>query len=208
MKPIKGYTEAKATNFNSIERLPVGGYILKILDIKEENYDWGDVIVLRFDIAEGEQKGFFDKQYRAMSDDFKKWKGTYRLNIPAPKSNSDDDMAKYNRALGFFKSQIEAINKSNNINIDCSKEWDISVLKNKFVGAVFGNKEWAMGSNSGWYTSCDHLVNVADIRSGNFTIPKDKPLTKKQSDALDMATDKEADLNDFEPLDTNDDEPF
>ena len=62
MKPIKGYKEATATSFSKAERLPAGGYVLKVLDVKEESYDWGDVIILRFDIAEGEQKGFFDRR--------------------------------------------------------------------------------------------------------------------------------------------------
>ena len=185
MKPIRGYSEAIATNFNAPERLPAGGYVLKVLDVKEENYTWGDVVVIRFDIAEGEQKGFFDKQYKAMSDEFKKWKGTYRLNIPAPKGSSEDDEKKYKRALGFFKAQIEAFNKSNNINIDCSKEWDIKVLKGKIVGAVFGNKEWEYEGRTGWFTNCDHLIPAADIREGNFSIPKDKPLANSSSSTSD-----------------------
>lgn len=195
MKPVKGYKEAKATNFNAAERLPVGGYILKILDVKEESYQWGDVVVLRFDIAEGEQKDFFNSQYKTMSDEYKKWKGTYRLNIPTQKSSSEEDVKKYSRSLGFFKSQIEAFNTSNNINIDCSSEWDISVLKNKLVGAVFGNKEWEMDGNHGWFTNCDHLVSVADIRDGNFKLPKDKPLQNKPS-----ASSNAADLSDFEEV--------
>lgn len=66
-----------------------------------------------------------------MPDEYKKWKGTYRLNIPQQKGDTEDDINKYKRSLGFFKAQIEAFNKSNNINIDCSKEWDASVLKIK-----------------------------------------------------------------------------
>lgn len=203
MKAVTGYKEAVATNFNAAERLPAGGYVLKILDVREENYDWGDVVILRFDIAEGEYKGFFDKSYKAMSDEYKKWKGTYRLNIPEPKSSSDEDMAKYKRQLGFFKSQIEAFNKSNKMNIDCSKEWAIDVLKNKLVGAVFGNKEWAMDGKSGWFTNCDYLVPAADVREGNFTIPKDKPLSDKESAKHDEAIDKANDysLGDLEEID-------
>ena len=82
MKPVTGYAEAKATNFNSPERLPVGGYVLRILDVKEENYQWGDVIILRFDIAEGEQKGFFDRQYKAMPDEYKDAFSNMALEIP------------------------------------------------------------------------------------------------------------------------------
>ncbi len=64
MKPVTGYAEAKATNFNAPERLSVGGYVLRILDVKEVNYQWGDVIILRFDIAEGEQKGLLINSIR------------------------------------------------------------------------------------------------------------------------------------------------
>lgn len=199
MKPVTGYAEAKATNFNAPERLPVGGYVLRILDVKEENYQWGDVIVFRFDIAEGEQKGFFDRQYRAMSDEYKKWKGTYRLNIPQQKGDTEDDINKYKRSLGFFKAQIEAFNKSNNINIDCSKEWDTSVLKNKTVGAVFGNKEWEYNGKTGWFTNCDHLISVQDIRDDNFKIPADKPLKNK----IDTTV---SDMPEFEEIDTLDSE--
>ena len=204
MRPVQGYKEATATNFNAAERLPVGGYILKILDVKEENYTWGDVIVLRFDIAEGDHKGFFQKQYDNMSDEYKKWKGTYRLNVPSPRSDSEDDQKKYKRALGFFKAQIEAINQSNNINIDCSREWDVRVLKGKFVGAVFGNKEWERG----WFTNCDHLVSVQDIREEKFTIPKDKPLkNKSESTAFDSAA-PSGSMADFDETETESPVPF
>ena len=201
MKPVKGYKEATATSFSKAERLPAGGYVLKVLDVKEESYDWGDVIILRFDIAEGEHKGFFDKQYKAMQDEYKKWKGTYRINVPVQKGTSEDDVNKYKRFLGFFKSQIEAFNKSNaNTNIDCSKEWNTSVLKNKLVGAVFGNKEWEMNGRSGWFTNCDHLIPVEDIRNDNFTIPKDKPLDNKSKSSSEPA-ESTIDGDDFELVD-------
>jgi hypothetical protein len=188
MKAVNGYSEAKAMNFSQVERLPIGGYILNIFDVKEDSNDYGDVIILAFDIAEGEQKGFFKKQYENSTLENKKWKGTYRLKIPTQKSNSEDDEKKYKRSLGFFKSQIEAIAESNNIKIDCSKEWNINILKNKKVGALFGNKEWEMVINgqtkSGWFTNCDHLINTKKINDGDFDIPKDKPLKEKSVESL------------------------
>ena len=154
---------------------------------------------MRFDIAEGEQKGFFDRQYKAMPDEYKKWKGTYRLNIPQQKGDTEDDINKYKRSLGFFKAQIEAFNKSNNINIDCSKEWDASVLKNKTVGAVFGNKEWEYNGKTGWFTNCDHLISVQNISDDNFKIPADKPLKTKTDTTV-------SDMPEFEEIDTLDSE--
>lgn len=204
MKAVSGYSEAKAINFNASERLPVGGYVLRILDIKEESYDWGEVIIFRFDIAEGEYKGFFDKQYKNMPDEYKKWKGTYRLNIPIQKGESEEDIKKYKRSLGFFKSQIEAFNKSNGINIDCSKEWSVDVLKSKLVGAVFGNKEWEMNGRSGWFTNCDHLISIEDIHNDNFTIPKDKPLKNSAESTVNSVID----ANDFEIGESEQPVPF
>ncbi|MBQ3565930.1 MAG: hypothetical protein IJA12_02005 [Oscillospiraceae bacterium] len=207
MKAVTGYTEAKATSFNSPERLPAGGYVLRVLDVKEENNGYGDVVVLRFDITEGEFKGFFDNQYRNMPDEYKKWKGTYRLKIPFQNGNSEDDVKKYNRSVSFFKSQIEAVNKSNNISIDCSKEWDTAVLKNRLVGAVFGNKEWKIDGKTGWFTNCDHLVDAKDIRDGNFKIPKDKPLDSKASENTSQS-DFSTDTSDFDEIETESPVPF
>lgn len=204
---ISGYSEAQETNFNAVtERLPIGGYVLKINQVRLESYDWGAVIVMAFDIAEGEQKGFFKKQYDGMLEEYKKWKGTYRLTIPQQKSNSQDDMDKYHRQLGFFKSQIEAFNKSNNCKIDPSSEWDIDVLKGKLVGAVFGNAEWYIDGRSGWYTACDHLLPVQDIRSGDFKIPKDKPARNKPKDA--PAAVPVGGTDDFEEVLSDEEVPF
>ena len=183
---MKQYKDFKPERTSSgRETLPAGGYVIRILDVKEESTKWGgEVIVLRFDIAEGEFVRFYQKQYDNASDEYKKWKGTYRLNIPQQKGNTEDDIKKYKRSLGFFKSQIEAINKSNGINIDCSKEWDVSVLKNKIVGMVFGNKEWEMDGKSGWFTNPDHMLTIEEIREGKFKIPADRPLKKDDTNTI------------------------
>ena len=55
MKRLNGYEKAQA--YTDSERLPAGGYILRILDVKYQSNDWGDVVILYFDIDEGEQKG-------------------------------------------------------------------------------------------------------------------------------------------------------
>lgn len=206
MKAINGYSEAQATAFGDYERLPAGGYIIQINNVREENYSWGDVIVLAFDIAMGEHKGYYQNQYNNSTDSSKKWKGTHRINIPSPKSNSDEDVKKYNRSLGFFKAQIEAIEQSNNIKIDCSKEWDINILKGKKVGALFCNKEWEMDGKTGWYTALDYLTASEKIKSGDFKIPNDKPLKNKSTGAtgiIQSAADagiQTGDLSDFEEI--------
>ncbi len=203
MKGLQGYREAEASNYEKME-LPVGGYVLNILAVKEENYDWGDVIVIRFDIAEGEHERFFARQYENMSEEYKKWKGIYRLTVPSPKSSSEEDMKKYQKALGFFKSQIEAIEKSNNIKIDCENDWDINILKNKKVGAVFNKKEYDFNGNHGFYVQCYKLKDVQSIREGKFEIPPDTLLKKDSKTTSGLSSDE---LSDF-VVDDGEEVPF
>lgn len=180
MKALNGYSEAKATTFGDIPKLEPGGYVLKILNVKEEQTAWGTTrIALQFDVEEGENKGIFQKIYDATPDEWenKKWKGSHRINVPQDKGDG-----KYPKALGFFKSQIEAFEKSNNgLFINCNSDWDVSVLKGKLVGAVFNEKEWEMNGNTGFFTQCKRLVPAEIIRSGNFTIPKPDMLDKSSS---------------------------
>lgn len=203
MRAVKGYEEATAMNFNASQRLPAGGYVVKIISVREENYSWGDVIVLAFDIDEGEYKGFFKSQFENMPVEYRKWKGTYRLNVPKLNGNTEDDKDKYKRSLSYYKAQIQAFEQSNGISIRCSEEWNTEVLKGKSVGAVFCNKEYDIDGKTGWFTNCDHLVTVSDIREGNFKVPDDKPLKEKKSPKTD-----EAKLNEFEEILSEDDLPF
>ena len=106
MKKLNGYETAQA--YFEQERLPVGGYVLKILDVKYQENSWGDVILLSFDIEEGEYKGFFANNYRAQTQEDKKWKGTYRLRVP-----KDDGSEQDNWTMRRFKTVISAFEESN-----------------------------------------------------------------------------------------------
>ena len=79
---IKSYNGFKAERTTTRETLPAGGYVAKIMDASVIDYDWGSVLKIDFDIAEGEHKGFFAADYRANTNDDKKWRGCYRINIP------------------------------------------------------------------------------------------------------------------------------
>ena len=206
---ITGYKNAEATSFNELPKLAPGGYVLKIRGVKVEETQWGVRLAFKFDIAEGKEKGFFEKLYKATPDERenKKWKGSYRLKIP---ENSGDD-ARFRKSLGFFKSQIEAFEKSNHgLNINCEKDWDEQELKGKIVGALFNEKEWEMNGNTGFFTNCARFVSADDIRSGNFTIPK-PILLQKDNNTYYNSSNVSAEignLEDFQELLTDDTVPF
>ena len=51
---INKYKNAKAEKASSYAPLPAGGYVAKIAGARIEDYTWGSVLVIAFDIYEGE----------------------------------------------------------------------------------------------------------------------------------------------------------
>lgn len=178
MKKLNGYDNATTTT--TIERLPVGGYVLKIKDVDYQTNQWGDTIVLSFDIVEGDQKDYFQKQYDASQYEDKKWKGTYRLRVPA-----DDGSEKDNWTMRRFKTVIHAFEESNP---GYHWNWDENTLKDKLIGGIFNNKEYDIDGRTGFYTACHSLVAVDKIRKGDFTIPADTLLKNKKADTATGST--------------------
>lgn len=163
MKKLNGYQNAKAYSDN--ERLPVGGYILKILDVKYQENNWGDVILLSFDIAEGEQTGFFKQNWSCQTGEDKKWKGVYRLRVP-----KDDGSEQDTWTMRRFKTVITNFEESNK---GYHWNWDEQTLKGLMIGALFNNKEYEVDGRRGFFTNCHSLVPTEKIRSGKFEIPAD-----------------------------------
>ena len=191
MIPYTGYKAEKPATGK--ETLPVGAYIAKILDVKEVPYDWGNALIISFDITEGEHKDFFANDYKANANEDKKWRGTYRLNVPKDDGTEQDDWTKntFNRAM----YAVEASNKGYAWN------WDEKTLKGKSVGVLFRNFEWKMNDKTGWSTQCGMLLAVDDVRNGKFKPMKDKPLKNKPATATPSN-------NGFAETDTDADLPF
>ena len=72
MKQFNGFKPEKPA---VREVLPAGGYVLKIMNAEEQEYTWGSVIVVSFDVAEGDKAGFFAQDYRLQQSEDKKWRG-------------------------------------------------------------------------------------------------------------------------------------
>lgn len=166
MKKLNGYESAQA--YSDTERLPVGGYVLKILDaVEQDNSDkgWNNQLIISFDIAEGEHKDFFAANYKAQTGEDKKWKGTYRLRVP-----KDDGSEQDNWTMRRFKTVMNAFEDSNK---GYHFDWDEKKLKGLLIGALFNNKEYEFNGRHGFFTNCHSLVTVEKIRSGKFEIPAD-----------------------------------
>ena len=168
MKAFNGLEIKKSVSAS--EPLPAGGYVAKILNAKVEEYSWGEVLVISFDIAEGEYKDFFSKQYKENTREDKKWKGNFRLTVPQESNQYFDSQKR------TFGNAIWAIEESNP---SFRWAWDENALKGKMVGVLFRNFEYDVDGNQGWSTECCTFVSVEDVRNGNYRQPKDKPLKNK-----------------------------
>lgn len=191
---IKNYEGQKAEKTVSVNHLPAGGYVAKIVSAKVEDYQWGSVVVVAFDIAEGDFKSFFKKQFDDNPNEDKKWRGVYRLTVP-------DENSKYfdgNRRT--FNNFIYVMEDSNpNYHYDC----DEKKFKDKMIGVLFRNREWEMDGNTGWTTECGAVTDVASIREGKFKPLKDKPLKGKSTATAPLMNPSPADL-----IDDDEDIPF
>ena len=101
-----------------------------------------DVIVFAFDIAEGEQKEFFKKNFEMQQQEDKKWKGTYRLYVP-----KDDGSEKDSWTTSRFKTVMNNFEESNN---GYHWNWDENSLKGKKIGAVFNDKQYEYQGKTGF----------------------------------------------------------
>lgn len=153
------------------ETIPAGGYVAKILDVKEVPYSWGNVLLISFDIIEGEHKDFFKNDYAVNTKEDKKWRGVYRLNVPKDDGTEQDGWTK-----NTFGNAMFAIEASNG---GYHWAWDEKTLKGKTIGVLFRNFEWEMSGKNGWSTECGMLLPVDDIRGGKYKPMKDRPLKNK-----------------------------
>ncbi|MCH5147610.1 MAG: hypothetical protein J1F61_06405 [Clostridiales bacterium] len=187
---IKSYKGMEAKKTTSSSPLPAGGYVAKIINAKVESYSWGEVLVVALDIAEGEYKDFFKTQYDANTNEDKKWKGTFRLTVP------DENSQYFESNKRMFNNFIYALEDSNvGYHYDC----DEKNLKGKLFGVLYRNKEFETSNGDClWTTECAGSTDVSSIRSGDFRLPKDKPLKNKS----------QTDQNDFTAIGDGDDLPF
>ena len=194
MQQLKGFEKAKVIT-GGVPQLPKGGYIAKILDCKEESKNGHSWLAFSFDIAEGEHKGHFAEQYRANTNENKKWRGTYNAFIP------DEASQYYDENLNKFKTMVANIEESNP---GYHWDWDETKLKGKLIGVIFGEKEFLTQNNDVVIvTECRGIRSVDCIKNGKFKMPALKTLSGTPSVSTANTS-----SNGFTAVDDDDDLPF
>ena len=187
MKRISGYDKIQESG--SFKKLPVGGYVVKILsaiDVPEKEY-----LRLSFDIAEGPNKGFFAEEYKNNTREDKKW------------PNAGTFVRSYKeKALPMMKGFTTAVEKSNK---NYTWNFDESTLKGKLVGLVIGEEEYVNSSGKMRTRTYVNAVRSVDvIREGKFEVPELKKLSADK-----VAASAPAASQPFQnPFDNDDAAPF
>lgn len=163
MKAFNNYESAKeAATKTGSEQLPVGAYICVIKNVQFQEGQNGnsDLINILFDIAEGEQKDFFKKQYEANTSEDKKWKGRTTIWVPKDDGSEKDEWTK-----NSFARWTLAFEKSNN---GYAWDWDENKWKGKKIGLVFGPTGTVIDRKEITYTEVHGPCSVEEVKTGKF----------------------------------------
>lgn len=127
----EGYDEAQAATGESTA-LPAGCYVCAIKQVNEIEENGHKKLAVLFDIADGEQKGFYQKRYDSSKQGGKdaKWSGVYKQVMSG-------------NSLPFFKGLMTSIEKSNlGYFFPWGRENNEKTLSGKKFGAVMGRREF------------------------------------------------------------------
>lgn len=174
MKPINNYENVKEAG-GAIENLPAGGYVCTIMKCAEEKNknNNGTHLTIQFDIAEGEYKDWFTKDWKNQTREDKFWRGVINQNIP------DETSEKYSTQCGFFKRFTNTVEASNP---GYHWDWNEAALKGKKIGVVFGEFEKESQRGTRYMTTrADSICSVDDVRNGKCKIPAPKMLPQTNS---------------------------
>ena len=98
-----------------------------------------------------------------------------RLYVPADDGSDKDELSK--RRL---KGMTQAFEDSNS---GYHWDWNEKALKGLIVGCLFQSQEWEWEGKSGWKSQPYGFIDAEKIRSGDFKVPKPKPLKNGGSSA-------------------------
>lgn len=161
--------------FSDRQKLPVGAYVCKIKQVRIQDNSFGSQLAMLFDISEGDYANYFKKDFDGNTAQDKKWRGVLRVWLPKDDGSEKDEMTKRT-----FKGMVTSFEKSN---LGYQWDWNENSLVGKTVGIFFRNEEWEYNGKSGWAVRPFRAISAVSVRNGEFTIPKDRPLTNKQNTA-------------------------
>lgn len=167
-------TEAFGSGFKS---LPNGGYVCKIIKAEETKSKTGkDMIHIAFDIAEGDYKDYFRDLFNKRKD-----RADDPLNVKFPFEGQMwipvNDYEDQNKTSRKFKGFCTALEGSGTRVWNDRNEFMIDTLNGALIGIVYQNQEQEYQGKTSWRAIPWGCRSTDSIRSGDFFVPEDKPLS-------------------------------
>lgn len=172
-------------NWNNVQAagefkpLKPGGYVLQIKATREETSRNGNpMLVIAFDIAEGEFKGYYNDLFAKNTAADRKWPngGIHRIMLPVDNGTDED-----NKQMSKLKGFVNAVAESNR-NYNPNEYWNIDQLKGRLIGGLFRREEYEnQKGERKWTTKLAWPCSVPRIKSGDFEVPEDRPLPENTS---------------------------
>ena len=161
-------TYDKSKRKKTFQALPKGAYVIVIKGAKEENNKsgFGSHVTIAFDIAEGEYRNFYNKQYEANTNEDKKWPNDAVFYLNVPSDNSESYV--WDNWNTFF-ADLEDSN--NGFRFDGT----VSKLKGKLIGGKFYIEQSESDDKVYDHTRLKWTCVAEDVRTGNYgKLPNDK----------------------------------
>ena len=158
----KTYDDTEVTGVD-FERLPAGGYVAKITEVKDETKK--EYLSIVYDIEEGEKRGFYSDEWGKEHPYAHRFVASYKQT-----------------SLGLFKARLKAIDDSNGTNFvqQAVTGLDEQKLVGKLVGLIIGYEEYENDRGEvRERTNVKAVCSVDRIRRGDFTVPELKKLAPK-----------------------------
>lgn len=169
--------------FEGGQGIEPGGYELKIIGAKVEQFTNCEILKVAFDIVNNEKyANFYANKFKAAKaqNPDAKWGGVFDVFIPKDDGSELDGFTKT-----AFKRFITSVEKSNNGYI---WDWNEGSLKGKVFGGVFGREQFETKDGKlAFAVKCRFTRSIDSIREGNYSIPDDKLLYKVAPDTVGSA---------------------
>ena len=195
---FNGYDELQVTEGGAA--LEPGGYELRIIGAKVEQFTNCQILKVAFDIVNNDKyAGFYSTRFKAAKaqNANAKWGGVFDVFIPKDDGTEYDGYTKQ-----AFKRFITSVEKSNEGYI---WNWDENSLKDKMFGGLFGKEQFKTNEgNLKFAVKCRFPRSIESIRSGDFSIPEDKLYKEKTGTNATVF----GNLNDYEVLADGNEVPF
>ena len=167
---LPAYNKANRKKSFSFETLPKNAYVVKIVSAKEDvrSDTGGPCVKIAFDIAEGDYKGFYDKQYKQMkanSEDASwPYDAVFSLTVP---TDTTPDYIREN--YDTFFADLEDSNDGFVFDGNTKK------LTNKLIGGKFRIKQTEKNGTVQDHTELYWTCVAEDVRQGKAgKLPNDK----------------------------------